>query len=102
VPERIERGLIVVVQWPGDDAMFIRRVIGLPGERIAASGGRVTVGGQPLDEPYLGPGITTEGLQEVWLGPDEYFMLGDNRPDSNDSRFKGPVTRDLLVALVDP
>jgi signal peptidase I len=102
VPERIERGGIFVIRFADGGNRLIKRVVGLPGERIAADGGRVTIDGKPIEEPYLPEGIRTGGLEQASLGPDEYFVLGDNRPDSQDSRTEGPVTRDRIEALIDP
>jgi signal peptidase I len=98
LPDRIERGGIFVVQFQGDSGKFLKRVVGLPGERVGISGGRVTIDGRPIAEPYLAPGVSTGGVHELQLGPDQYYVLGDNRPDSADSRFKGPVARAQLLA----
>ena len=55
------------------------------------------VDGQALDEPYLAPGVVTSDFRPVHLGDDELFVLGDNRPNSSDSRSFGPVARHRVV-----
>jgi signal peptidase I len=77
-------------------AVFVKRVVGLPGETVEIKPGQMLVNGRPLSEPYL----TTPGtyrMPPVTLGPNEYFVLGDNRNNSNDSHVNGPLPgRDLL------
>ncbi len=89
-----QRGDVVVLASPAPLGLepedLLKRVIGLPGETIAIHGGLVWVDGLPLDEPYINdlPGYTYEAYT---LGPDEYFVLGDNRNHSRDSHRFGPV-----------
>lgn len=86
--ERIRRGDVVVVRLPSRGIEVVKRVVGLPGERITIAGGRVEVNGHPLREPYA----SGTGAAGDWdLGPDEHFILGDNRDRSTDSRDFGPV-----------
>ena len=70
---------------------LIKRVIGLPGERLEARGGNVFVDGKRLVEPYLPPRVTTERFGPVRVPKDHVFVLGDNRGNSADSRVIGPV-----------
>jgi len=97
----VRRGDIVVLQYPLDPAVdYIKRVIGLPGDEVLIEGGRVYVNGGLLDEPYVesrGGGIP----HKVTVLPEHYFVLGDNRPHSSDSREFGQVHRDLLRGRVD-
>lgn len=101
------RGDIVVFRYPNDPSQyFIKRVVGLPGERIKIADGQVTVfsdshpSGMLLDETgYLGP-IFTAGDKDIQLGADEYFLLGDNRGASLDSRSFGPVSGHFIVGRV--
>jgi signal peptidase I len=78
----IRRGDIIIFSSAGKD--LIKRVIGLPGDRVEVRGGAVYVNGQKLDEPYL-RSTTPRPTSEV-VPPGKYFVLGDNRPDSLDSR----------------
>lgn len=102
-----QRGDIVVFRYPNDPSQyFIKRVVGLPGERVRIIGGSVTVfdndhpDGFTLDESsYLGAAFTG-GDRDVTLGAESYFLLGDNRSASLDSRAFGPVLRDFIVGRV--
>lgn len=91
-----QRGDVVVFNFPlATERDFIKRVIGLPGETVAVSNGMVTVDGEPLAEPYIAAAPNYEGS---WtLGPDEYFVLGDNRNSSSDSRSWGALDRQYLI-----
>lgn len=101
-----KRGEIVVFRYPLDHRQFfIKRIIGLPGERIKVSAGRVIVynnehpQGQALDESsYLS--VYTRGDKDIQLGNSEYFLLGDNRDASLDSRVFGPVNESALIGRV--
>jgi len=99
-----ERGDTVVFRYPFDVSQhFIKRVIGLPGENIKISEGKIHIFNnsssefEQLDEAYLLPAMKTLGEIEITLGPDEYFLLGDNRIASLDSRAFGPVKREYIV-----
>lgn len=90
------RGETVVFHPPGNESQYyIKRVIGLPGETVEVRGGKMFIfndeypNGIALDEPYLNE--ETEGAQRVQLGQDEYFLMGDNRDASLDSRAIGPI-----------
>lgn len=78
-------------------ADLVKRVIGLPGETIEGREGRVYINGRPLVEPYLPPGTVTSPFPARTLGPNEYFMMGDNRGSSEDSRVFGPVSSSSFV-----
>lgn len=100
---RLRRGDVVVLRNPVETGRTsIKRVIGLPNEDIRLKGGRVYINEVPLEETYLNRASAAgrgDG-QEWWTGPDEYFVLGDNRNDSQDSRAFGPVNRQLILGRV--
>ena len=92
-----ERGDIVVVADPtGGPIPLIKRVLGLSGETVSISGGRVYIDGRPLDEPYIGQ--ITQGEGRSWrIPPLHVFVMGDNRGNSKDSRYFGPLAIDSIV-----
>lgn len=104
-----KRGDIIVFHAPdsahcakGTGCDFIKRILGLPGETIGIRDGRVFVNNQPLAEPYVPadfetlPGAYTQN-GSITLSADQYFVSGDNRPYSSDSRSWGPITKDEIV-----
>ena len=110
-----QRGDVVVLHYPKDESQFfIKRVIGLPGEKVEIDNGKVTIinaehpQGFVLDETYLpSQGLTyphdpsiVGGQNILTLGSDEYFMLGDNRLASSDSRDWGVLKRSEMVGKV--
>ena len=92
-----QRGDVVIFDnppsWEGRESTLVKRVIGMPGEQISLYKGRVYINNRVLSEPYLQPGPLEfeEDVAPVVLGREEYFMLGDNRDNSDDSRDNGPV-----------
>ena len=99
----LNRGDIVVLRNPGQlDAVYVKRIVGLPDEEIRLEGSLVYANGQLLEERYstIPPQESTEATKEWWNGPDEYFVLGDNRRASQDSRSFGPVSKNLIVGRV--
>lgn len=100
-----QRGDIIVFDAPGDDntrdnPLLIKRLIGLPGDHVVVGSGTVTVNDVLLSEPYInqdGRPFRCNRYCDVVLGPDEYFMMGDNRNNSNDSREFGPVARARIM-----
>ena len=97
------RGDVILVRAPDNSARLdVKRIVGLPGEKVALSGTRITIDGAALDEPYLfGWTPAGEGASMEWtLGGDEYIVLSDNRhhPAAVDSRRYGPVKRQHLLA----
>jgi signal peptidase I len=106
--------IVVFARPPLEDQAYadlVKRVIGLPGETISSHHGRVYINGQPLAEPWLpkGPQSYTGALSggdqhpqfdlpgPVKIPAGEYFVMGDNRTDSEDSRYFGPIPKSLIV-----
>jgi len=94
----IHQGDVVVFQYPRDHSKsYIKRVIALPGDRLWIDHGTVYVNGVRLPEPYVPNRFTDERTQpEMVLPPQEYFVMGDHRSISSDSRDFGPVDRNLI------
>ena len=100
-PERFD---VVICRYPGrGDTNFVKRVVGLPGDIIELRGGYLYVNDKLYEEPYI-----DDAYRSGWLntfGPytvpdDEYFVMGDHRNNSNDSRSQGPITRDMIIGHV--
>jgi len=103
------RGQVVVFRYPRNpQEYFIKRIIGLPGEDVQIKDGQIIIfnsdnpDGFILDENYLSTDLMTYGASEekVTVGPDEYFVLGDNRNASKDSRSFGPVNSSFITGKV--
>ena len=97
----VQRGDIVVLRYPLDPRLdYIKRVIGLPGDLVRIRGGFVSVNGVVLEEPYISQ-PDPRGELCVRVEPEHFFVMGDNRPHSSDSREFGQVPRENLVGKVD-
>lgn len=101
-----KRGDVVVFKNPKDQSQdFIKRIIGLPGDKVKVQGGKVFVNDQHLDEPYL-KDVYTESRsfmqegEEITVIPGHYLTFGDNRPHSSDSREWGFVEKNELIGKV--
>jgi len=95
----VKRGDVVVFEAPvGRKVDFIKRVIGLPGETVSVKDGNVYINGSKLTEKYVN--VQTQGEEERRLAPDEYFVFGDNRRASSDSRVFGPIKKTVIRGRV--
>jgi len=94
----IERGDVVVFRYPRDlEKSYIKRVIALPGDRLRIDHGQVWLNGRPLDEDYVPDEYRdSRSMDEMIVPEDCYFMMGDHRSISSDSREFGPVERSLI------
>jgi signal peptidase I len=103
--ESPQRGDVIVFRYPGDPKIFyIKRIIGLPGETVHINSGKVSVTKTDgsiltLNEPYAVVEDATYTLNAS-LGAAQYFVMGDNRPESSDSRVWGPVPRANIIGRV--
>lgn len=93
------RNDIAVLDIPGMDEMLVKRVVGLPGETIEIRNGVVYVNGIASPEPFPHE-LGYQSMAPMTLGPLSYFVMGDNRDNSNDSRSFGPVKREYILGRV--
>lgn len=93
-----ERGHVVVFRSPlNADELMVKRVVGLPGDLVDSRLGRLRIGGHTLPEPYVLQQAATGAIQAQLVPADSYFVLGDNREGSFDSRAWGVVRREAIV-----
>lgn len=92
-----QRGDVIVFHYPLDTHKdFIKRVIGVPGDTITTTSSNVSVDGQTIQEPYISSAFNFDS--NTWkLGPDQFFVMGDNRDNSLDSRTWGPLDRSYII-----
>lgn len=99
-----QRGDIIIFKFPDDEKQnYVKRVIGLPGDVVQIIHGQVFVNGELLDEPYLAEKMNDNEVEETYIVPsDHYFVLGDNRNSSLDSRYwkNTYVARNKILAKV--
>jgi len=102
----VHRGDIIVFARPPHENLepgvndLVKRVIGLPGETISGANGQVYINGKALAEPWLPKGVVTGNFSPVKIPKGYYFVMGDNRGFSEDSRFFGPISGSLIVGRV--
>lgn len=94
------RGEVIILKNPQDRKFyFIKRVVALPGEKVAVLNGRVFINDKQLSETYI-KNFSNDDYGPVTLADDEYFVLGDNRSNSSDSRYFGPLKRTDVIGRV--
>lgn len=98
---------IVVLRDPETDGCAVKRIVARPGDSVYLKGGKLYVNGQMLREPYLEPGTKTFANEhyraQMWIcGVNQYFVLGDNRNNSADSRVYGAVPRANILGMITP
>lgn len=96
---------IVVLRDPADDCYAVKRIIAKEGDTVFVKEGHLFVNGKLLDEPYLAPNTPTHAgpryREQMWIcGVNQYFVLGDNRNNSADSRIYGTIPRQSILGMV--
>ena len=98
-------GEVVVIKYPSSEQTSLKRIVGLPGEKVQIKDGNVVIfnkqypNGHNLNESYLNDNVKTYGLSEdvITLSDDEYYVLGDNRNASKDSRVIGALNKENII-----
>jgi signal peptidase I len=90
------RGDVIVFEAWGQDKDFIKRIVGTPGDRVEIRDGCVYINDSCVEEPYLDQ-PTTDAIGPLTLGEEEFYVLGDNRGNSSDSRAYGPLPRENII-----
>jgi len=98
------RGDVTVFKYPNDPSVYyIKRIIGLPGETVTITNGKISIintehpKGFTLDEPYIDSKHVSRDSLTMTLKPSQYFVMGDNRSESSDSRIWGPLEENLII-----
>lgn len=91
-----QRGDVVGIRMAGPSVMLMKRIVGMPGETIAFEKGQLLINGERIDEPYLKFHSPAPDLDPVKLGPNEYYVIGDNRMNSE----RGRIDRDRIVGRI--
>lgn len=91
-----QRGDVVGIRMSGEHAMLLKRIVGLPGETVAFANGHLLVNGEQIDEPYMKSHNLAPDLAPITLGPSEYYVIGDNRMNSE----RGRIDRIRIVGRI--
>jgi len=97
--EKLEQGDIVIFYYPEDQTKsYIKRIIGMPNDKVEIREGKVLVNGKELQESYVDPqnNLSSRSQNEKVVPPDNFYVMGDNRDNSSDSRIWGTVPRKLI------
>jgi len=97
--DSLKRGEVTLVNYPGDPVhkKYVKRIVGLPGERVDVYNGKVYINKKLFTEDYLPRDLSSEPNGTWKLKEDQYFVMGDNRPNSNDSRYFGAVESRFII-----
>jgi len=93
------RGDVVAIRLAGPSIMFLKRIVGLPGETVAFHDGRALINGKVLEEPYVKFECDWE-IEPIVLGPEQYFVVGDNRSMPKEDHEMGEPHRDRIVGKI--
>lgn len=99
----LKRGDLILFLYPSDTSMsFVKRLLGMPGDSVEIRAGKVFVNGEELAEPYVDPSLNEvdDSRPPVRVGEHSYYVLGDNRDNSADSRAWGPVPEKYVLGKV--
>jgi signal peptidase I len=91
-----QRGDVVGIRMAGPSVMLMKRIVGLPGETVAFDNGHLIVNGAEIPEPYMKNHSYAPYMSPVTLGPNEYYVIGDNRPNSD----QGRIDRDRIMGKI--
>jgi signal peptidase I len=97
--DKLERGDIVVFYYPMDQRKsYLKRIIGVPNDTVEIREGQVFINRAPINEPYIDPQLTLahRSSEEIKLTPVQYYVMGDNRDNSSDSRIWGPLDKKFI------
>jgi signal peptidase I len=97
LPAKVARNVLEAIGLATPESDLIKRVIGLPGETVEIKNNRVLIDGAPIDEPYLPEGVKMRRFGPVTVPPGEFFVMGDNRNASQDSRFIGTIPEEDII-----
>ncbi|HEV2811441.1 MAG TPA: signal peptidase I [Acidimicrobiales bacterium] len=98
----VNRGDLVVFERPPSEAEsdikdLIKRVVAVEGDTVGSQDGKLVINGVAMEEPYVAEGAQTSGVETQTIPPGHVFVMGDNREDSRDSRFFGPLDEELII-----